>query len=265
MELLNLHEEGKVAFIGFEEEMGENKTPHLQGFLYNHSVKGLHQMKELIPRAHFEPKRGTDDQNMKYCSKEGKFMCFGELPRQGHRSDIEEFINEMKKEPDFKKLVLKYPRHCLRMMKNARELHAMYHEPDDSFEKPKVQIIWGTTGVGKSRAARKYFQDKGMAYFCKDASMEKWWNGYRGQPGVILDEFRGGQMKFHELLKLLDGYGSRQQTKGGDIVVKPKEIIITCDNNPRDWYQTFGNDENNWAQLERRVNEGGGQIFNMVA
>lgn len=61
---------------GFGLESGANtSTPHLQGWLYFAVKKSLRQLKGVpgLARSHFEPMRGSVQDSIDYCSKEGKF------------------------------------------------------------------------------------------------------------------------------------------------------------------------------------------------
>ena len=58
----------------------------------------------------------------------------------------------------------------------------------------------GAACVGKSH---KIFEDFDPdTYFVKDLTVD-WWDGYRGQPIVLLNEFRG-EIKFSTLCALID-------------------------------------------------------------
>lgn len=73
----------KIIYGVVGQEIGENGTPHLQGFIhYDMDTKkgGINFWKKEIPggeRAHFETARGTDQQNEEYCTKEGVFIETG--------------------------------------------------------------------------------------------------------------------------------------------------------------------------------------------
>lgn len=53
-------------------EIGENGTPHLQGYIRFSNQRQLSSLKKLIPRAHFEAAKGSGKQNFDYCTKEYK-------------------------------------------------------------------------------------------------------------------------------------------------------------------------------------------------
>lgn len=54
-------------------EMGEEGTPHIQGYLEFKNPISFSSMKKKIPRAHLEKSRGSTRQNYDYCSKDGDF------------------------------------------------------------------------------------------------------------------------------------------------------------------------------------------------
>lgn len=53
----------------FQEEEGENGTPHLQGVVSFKNARSFASMKKLIPRAHIEPCKSFIA-SVRYCSKE---------------------------------------------------------------------------------------------------------------------------------------------------------------------------------------------------
>jgi len=66
------------AIIG--KEVGENGTPHLQGYIEFHSPKTWSTIKKLLPRAHIERAKGTRAQNVAYCSKGGDYVSKFPVP-----------------------------------------------------------------------------------------------------------------------------------------------------------------------------------------
>lgn len=58
---------------GYGKEVGENGTPHLQGWIESpKKIRPLETFKEL-KRIHWEKRKGTKAQNIKYCAKEGDY------------------------------------------------------------------------------------------------------------------------------------------------------------------------------------------------
>lgn len=72
-EINDLFYNDKTHYICFGGEVGENGTPHLQGYLAFKNKQALSACKKLNSRAHWEVKRGTVQQAIDYCKK-GKFI-----------------------------------------------------------------------------------------------------------------------------------------------------------------------------------------------
>lgn len=56
------------------EEVGENGTPHLQGYIELKIKKRFKYLKDMMSRAHIEKARGNRDDNITYTQKDGKFI-----------------------------------------------------------------------------------------------------------------------------------------------------------------------------------------------
>lgn len=70
----------KCSYNVFGYERGDEGTPHLQGYVQLATQKTLSAMKKIMPRAHLEIRKGTIDQAVDYCKKEGDFEEFGKKP-----------------------------------------------------------------------------------------------------------------------------------------------------------------------------------------
>lgn len=85
---------GNSDYLVFGREVGENGTPHLQGFVIFRSNQRFTAARGLIGgRAHIEPARGTSQQAAEYCKKDGDYNEYGTLPSaSGRRTDLEDLI-----------------------------------------------------------------------------------------------------------------------------------------------------------------------------
>lgn len=107
-------------------------------------------------------------------------------------------------------------------------------------------VYWGSSGLGKSRRA---WAEAGMDAYPKIPST-KFWDGYRGQEHVVIDEFRGCVSVEH-LLRWLDRYPVLVEIKGSAVVLKAKKIWITSNLHPKEWYPLL--DDLTLAALLRRI------------
>lgn len=96
---------------------------------------------------------------------------------------------------------------------------------------PNEQIgywYWGSTGSGKSKAAREDFPGA----YLKMAS-NKWWDGYMDQENVLLDDFDKAHHYMDYHLKIwVDLYSFIAEDKGGAMTIRPRRIVVTSNYHP---------------------------------
>lgn len=224
-------------------EKGESGTPHLQGFIYFQNPRSFNAIKKLMPKAHIEVMKGTPSQAADYCKKDKDFCEKGELPKQGARNDLDEIrkvLQETNKMSEVVKIATSY-----QSVKMAEQI-LKYHEKPRNW-KPEVFWFYGKTGSGKSKLAYEILGED--CYTC--LSTGRWFDGYDAHDNVIIDDFRKDFMKFHDLLRLLDRYAYRVETKGGTRQFLAKKIIITSPHHPAFVYET----REDVQQLIRRIDE----------
>lgn len=239
----------ECRYICFQEEVAPSTlTPHLQGYIYFEHARNLGGMRKLIPGAHFEVAKGNTEQNKLYCSKPGGVNFFekGDPLTQGKRNDIHNVANEIAKGTPMDEIAQENPVAYIRYHRGFKELAATYVGKRD--HKTDVFWYWGPTGTGKSYNAHQLAPD---AYYKMGGN--KWWDGYTGQPDVIIDDFRGDLCPFHELLRLFDRYPHRVEYKGGSINFVARRIYVTCNKPPEEVYA--GRTEEDIGQLLRRICE----------
>jgi hypothetical protein len=95
---------------------------------------------------------------------------------------------------------------------------------------PTIYWFHGQAGSGKTREARQYCIDNDLSFYFKDNT--QWWDGYRQQDAVIIDDFDHTSWNYRELLRVLDRYEHQVQIKGGYIPLNSRVIIITCEFHP---------------------------------
>lgn len=219
----------KCVYQVFGYERGEAGTPHLQGYVHLKSAKTLSAMKKMMPRAHLEPRKGTIDQAVDYCKKEGDYEEFGVKP-MSQKEKGEANKNRWKR--------------ILEKAEEGDEDWIKEHEPDVAFKhmalirshkKPKMEILdhsdedtphewWiGPTGSGKSKQLWELYP----AHYQK--SQNKWWCGYKGQEVVAIEEASPKTMEhLASFMKIwADRYPFSGEIKGGKIEgIRPARVIV---------------------------------------
>lgn len=211
------------GIIGCE---GKDKTPHLQGYLYYKEAKTLSSVikniKKLLKKApHVEIAKGSALANKAYCSKEGDYIEWGELPKQGKRSDLEHCAEMLRDGDKMSAVAEAHPSTFVRYHKGLAALQGIFiKEKTKEFRKVEVIFITGPTGCGKTRMAMEEAK-----YKITGAGLQ-WWDGYEGEDCIVIDEYNNN-VKIDELLNLLDGYQLRLPIKGGFTYANWTKVFIT--------------------------------------
>lgn len=74
---------GNQRYLCFGFEVGDQGTPHMQGYVYFVNETSFNSVRKQIPRARIDVAKGTVEQNIKYTSKDGDWYEFGKKPQQG--------------------------------------------------------------------------------------------------------------------------------------------------------------------------------------
>lgn len=228
-----------VRYILVAKETGEEGTPHLQGYIYFHSKRSFAAIKKALSRAHIEPCKGSPEQNIAYCKKDGDILIEdGEPPMSRKRK------GELGKEYWEEQLTLAKSgrvEECDAKLQITHDLAlariaAKYAPKPDDLDIPDGHHQWfyGPTGTGKSRRARELYPA------CYDKSLNKWWDGYNNEEVALLDDFGKDQHMLGTFLKRwADRYRFPAEIKGGKLNIRPKLIIVTSNYHPKDiWEDT---------------------------
>lgn len=238
----------EYRIIGHENR--NHATYHLQCWITFARAMRFSAVKKFLPRAHWEHGKTKDGEN--YCMKDGDFEITDNRPKsnQGKRSDLEEVYDTIKSGGNTLDVINKHPGSFIKFSNGISKMMMQLQPKRDA--PPEVTVIWGASGVGKSR---RVAETEPSLYWVNHSG--RWWDGYNGEEAVILDDFRGDWMKFHELLRLLDRYPTNVEIKGGYVTFNAKRIYITSDKDPRLWYNVS---DSEYDQLDRRITT----IMNMV-
>lgn len=112
-----------------------------------------------------------------------------------------------------------------------------------------VNVYVGQTGSGKTYRAFKEAEAFGD-YYVKNA-LGKWWDGYKGEENVIIDEFGDKCLDIKHLLLWLQEYPTSVEVKGSRRVLKAKRFWITSNLGIDEWFPEAHNDH--LQALKRRI------------
>lgn len=209
---------------------------HQQGYMHFRSPIRISALTKINPGAHWEPRKGTVEQAIAYCKKEesrdvGPFEE-GVVPGgQGARNDLKEACAELLTHRDMTQLATDRP-HVL--VKYHRGMEYLLSVTAPTLRDPvQVFLLVGPSGIGKSHYCQRRFP---TAWRSVDPRLT-WFDGYRGQSVVVLEELSAeATPNIGMLLRLLDVYPLQVPIKGGFTWWRPSEIWITSQTTPKDWY-----------------------------
>lgn len=242
--------ETSASGLGGDKDKGE-KTPHIQGYVYWKNPRTWSKLREITDkRAHVEVAKGSPKDNQKYCSKEGNYEEFGKCPvGQGKRTDLDEMKTRLI-EGQYRSAREIYVDATSYQSYKMAEIGLRLFAPKRTW-KPIVSWLHGPTGCGKtmtSIAIGKMFGE----VFITGEGVQFPFDGYEGEPVVIIDDFRANQISYPVLLRLFDQYEYRVNVKGSSREFLAKYIFVTTPLSPLDTYgELKGKD--NVAQLVRRL------------
>lgn len=230
--LQSLVDDQKASYLVYGREVGESGTPHLQGYVEFTQRKRLSRVRNLVSdRGHFEMRRGTAAQAREYCIKDGVVQEFGTIsaPAQGKRNDLEEIRLRIK---DGAREVEIADEYFSRWVVYRRSFAAYRDLLQPALHRPDLRVIclWGPAGTGKTRIVFNTFES---VFSVPDSSL-RWFDGYRQEPVVLIDDFRSDVIGLSGswLLRLLDIYPLQVPVKGSFVSWNPKCIVITSNEEP---------------------------------
>ena len=240
-------------YMVYQEEKGEEGTTHFQGYIEIRERRLLNWLQiHFNNRAHYEPRKGTQEEAIAYCKKEdtrvegGMSGEFGQPKPKGRpsttteerRAQAVETLKKVRKGEirprEVDEEILLFPGY---VAAEKRALKAIGKGPDRS-EGFRIFVVNGPTGVGKSFAFHK---------IC-NGNYVGWRNGWftdaeNMHEYLFLDEFVGGckdGIQLHELLDMLDPFPQQLPIKGGFAPAMYRTVFITTNISPEQWYSAIG-------------------------
>lgn len=254
----------------FSDEIGlEEKTPHTHIFIWRKMPIRFSTIKNLFDGGHFEPARGTCQQNRDYIRKEGKyadtekqetnikesFVEFNECPeeKQGKRNDIVQ-IYEMVEQGLSDYEILQANPACLRYIEKIDRVRQVcaYEQFKNVFRNLEVTYMCGDAGSGKTR----YVMEKyGYQNVYRITDYKHPFDTYKNQDVIFFDEYRS-QFDIGTFLMYLDGYPVDLPCRFNNKVACFTKVYIAS-NLPleRQYTQEQKENKSTWDAFLRRVHK----------
>lgn len=228
----------KARYVVFQLEKGQKGTPHYQGYIEFKEPIRRQTLCNVI-KMWYSPARGTQKQCIAYCTKKDTQLEepweWGEPTKQGTRTDLISFRDEVTEGKTGRELLQKYP--------TIMAVYPGFYNLCSKLTRKHYQIIGrevilciGEAGTGKTEYARTYapYEDTWL----RPVATNKWFDEYDGQSVAIFDDYGGGGSKYKltDLLRLLHGWTETVPYKGGFTIWKPDTIILTTNYHPALWY-----------------------------
>lgn len=220
-------------YLVWQLERGDSGTPHLQGMVVLNKKARLSTLKKSLPRAHFEPMRGTVEQAAAYCQKEeGRLegpWVRGEYCDRGTRSDLVTLRSDLDSGMTMLDVSENHFSNFLRYGRGIKEYRLLHSLP--RAWKTEVWFFYGPTNSGKTYTVHKL----APGVFVKPHGT--WFTGFDNHTDVILDEFTSTKYgKITDLNQWLDQYKCTVPVHGGTVNFNPLRIWITSNIPPQDLF-----------------------------
>lgn len=188
--------EDDFRYIVWQAERGEEGTMHLQGFFLLKKRKTLTALKKVswLTHSHLELARGSDAECINYCKKEETRIDgpweLGEVPEEKKKKLAEcakliregTKVQQLKEEFDTVRIL-----HTKNLMLFQGQIRAA---KVPRWRDVRTLVLWGETGLGKTRFAYENYALEEI-YKLTEPEGKLWWDGYDGQPVLLIDDFSG--------------------------------------------------------------------------
>lgn len=198
-------------------EVGDSGTKHLQGYVklakQTAAKKAFNQLAELFDsRPHMEASGASAAKNRVYCTKDGDFIEFGELPKPGKRADLDAYRDAIVEGKGFETCAMEHTsasaryykwgeklRSTIRTRVATEELKAILSAADlrpwqqDCLDKLRAQddrtVLWiwePEGGCGKTFMA-KWLYVMESAFYCEGGKKADIAYAYKYEETVVFD------------------------------------------------------------------------------
>lgn len=233
--------------LGQQEMCPDTKRLHIQGMAFT-KTKG-YRWGFMKGNNFWKSKCQDPIKSIVYCTKEESRIAgpweFGERPTWNVKGE------KLRQQAEKNKILIEKPivelveegHIAFTQMPNIIKAKNFWTMVNPGEPKKKSNNLWihGDPGCGKTWFVKEEF--KSSLY---EKPMNKWWDGYKGEDFVLIDDFdRQGTCLGHYLKIWADRYfGWKAETKGGTIQPNFIRLIITSNYTPEElWGGPTGDDQ----------------------
>ncbi|WAK78032.1 replication associated protein [Miresoil virus 429] len=221
-----LKEDGCIYYLYGHEICPTSGRPHLQGMASSKKKTGWVSSRTIM---HVERCKSPLN-SVEYCKKDGQFVEWGTRPQYKKENNGRRGIKVAElltfNDEDWGQLAPTTYNAATRALDHYNlRLGNIVSAPD-------VRGIWfvGKPGVGKSHRAREEYPNA----FLKPQS--KWWDGYRGEKNVILDDLDSDCLG-HYLKIWADKWSCTGEVKNGTVRLEHEWFVVTSNFFPEELFQ----------------------------
>lgn len=220
-----------VRYLCYGVEVGENGTPHLQGYVQLGKQMTFVALKKILgsERFYMTVSMGSDEDNVNYTSKEGDWVEFGNRKEQGRRTDCRKRKADVLKGTPLEAMVgvgggYQADRHGEMLMNIC--------EPPRT-RKPVVTWIWGPKGTHKGTRLKSELADcpcRASARIYVKSNPSHFWLKYDRHDIVVLRGF-----ECPHKLDLRNLFGSQPmivENKGGSRQMVAERVFVLTERSP---------------------------------
>lgn len=224
----------------------ENGVPHLHAVVTFSKAYRRSALAKIVPRAYWAVLKSREHA-VNYLMKQDLSPFIKDNRTQGTRTDLEDFCQSVKTNGLYGAINAD-PSTYVKYHAGLDKYSMVCQVPRDPAHPPEVVWLYGATGVGKSRYVHEREKD---LYVC--LSTHKWWQGYRQQEAIIIDDMRCNFAPFNDLLKILDRYPYTVEVKGSSAQLNSPRIYVTSQFPPHKVYNRDNRSGEDIRQLYRRL------------
>lgn len=221
-------------------------TPHLQGYIHFSKRFTMNKVKsDLNQTVHLEIARGSEDQNIRYCSKGENLLIDWAHPAYDVQSVERRLLKKQDKQEETREILDSFLKmktsefeaifpyqafHWATKLRDWRISHTAQLPQWSGDLKAKNFWVWGAAGTGKSRWARQVTRDTSYP-----KNLNKWWDGYdvTVHRSVIIEDIdpTHGQWAAQLMKVWSDRYRFLGETKGSGVMVQPGTFFLIVTSN----------------------------------